>query len=146
MSLNNEYSTQMDNVVNGLVENSAYDKATNHVVYDASKLELPKGVTEESMKTHIGFINELSGAAEVATAQIARDQYAENDKLTTVDGTLSFGGFNINSQHHLKQQVGEDHIYGGSTTAVDYIHSSEQAEWLDTQREANSQAAAKLFG
>jgi hypothetical protein len=146
MSLNKEYTDFMSGGVKNLVDNAKYDKGTNHVTFDASKLELPEGVTNESMKTHVGVINQLAAQAEVATSEIARNEYAENDKLTTVDGTLDFGGFHINSQHHLKQQVGDDFLHGISTTAIDYIHSDEQTMWLQEQRDSSAALAAKLFG
>ena len=146
MSLNKEYGTKMDTGVSNLVTNSTYDKATNHVTFKAAELQLPEGVTEESMRQHVGFINDLTVQTETAVAQIAREQYADNNKLTTIDGTLDFGGFNINSQHHLQQQVGEEFLYGVSTTAVDYVHAEEQVGWLTEQRDASRELATKLFG
>ena len=146
MSLNKEYAEKMSKAVQNLVENAEYNKGTNHATFDASKIEMPEGVTQESLKQHVGFINDLTAQAEVATAQIARDQFAQNDKLTTVDSTLSYDCFSINSQHHLKQQVGEDFLYGLSTTAVDYVHPEEQALWLEEHRQANVNLASKLFG
>jgi hypothetical protein len=98
------------------------------------------------MKTHVNVINELSAQAEAATAQIAREQYANDNSLTTIDGTLNFGGFSINTQHHLQQQVGDEHLWGISTTAVDYLHSDEQAAWLSEARDASRDLATKLFG
>jgi hypothetical protein len=146
MSLNNSYTDFMNAGVKSLVDNSNYDKATNHVTFDASKLELPEGVTAESMQSHVSVINQLSAQAETAVAEIARTQFADNNKLTTVDGTLDFGGFTVNSQHHLQQQVGDDFLWGISSTAIDYVHSEEQTSWLTEQRDASADLAAKLFG
>lgn len=146
MSVNKTYGESMDLSVKALVENSDYNKATNHVTFAADKLELPEGITTETVQSHVDWFNDLAAQAEQATAEIARAQYADNDKLTTLDGTLNMGCFSINSQHHLKQQVGDEFLYGNSTTAVDYVHSAEQASWLDTQRTANHDLAAKLFG
>lgn len=146
MSLNKEYGDLMSKGVDNLVKNSEFNKGTNHVTFDASKVEMPEGVTQESLKQHVDFINDLSAQTEVATSQIARDQFAHNDKLTTVDGTLSFDSFSINSQHHLRQQVGDEYLYGVSTTAVDYVHPQEQALWIEEQRQANVDLATKLFG
>lgn len=146
MSVNKTYGESMDLRVKELVDNSAYDKSTNHVTFDAAKLEKPEGITEESVKSHVNWFNDLAAQTEQATAQIARTQYGENDKLTTLDGTLNMGAFTINTQHHLKQQIGEEYAYGNSTTAVDYVHSAEQAAWLDTQRTADRDLATKLFG
>ena len=146
MSVNKTYGEKMAQEVKSLIEHSDYNKATNHIVFNPEKLNLPEGVTVESAKVHVDWINDLSAQAEQATAEIAREQFATNDKLTTIDGTLALGSFSVQTQHHLKQQVGEDWIYGQSTTAVDYNHSVEQAEWLDTQRGANQDLASKLFG
>lgn len=146
MSVNKEYGESMDNGVKDLLEHRNFDKATNHVTFSAENLELPEGVTEESLNQHIGLINDLSAQVEVATRHVAFEAYENNKDLTTIDGTLSLGGMTINSQFHLKQQVGEEHIYGASTTAVDYVHAPEQAEWLGTQRTAGQELAAKLFG
>lgn len=146
MSVNRTYGEVMDLAVKNMVEFADYDKATNHVTFNPEKLEMPEGVTTESIQTHVDYFNDLSAVAEQATAEIGRTQFADNDKLTTIDGTLNMGAFNINTQHHLRQQVGEDFLFGHSTTAVDYVHSSEQAGWLDTQRQANHDLAAKLFG
>lgn len=146
MSLNKEYGESMDAGVKDLIEHSEFNKATNHVKFSTENLEMPEGVSEESLKQHVSYINELSSQVEVATAQIARDQRKDNDQLTTVDGTLDLGSFTINSQHHLQQKVGEEHIYGVSSTAIDYVHSDEQAQWLQSQRTASQEQAAKLFG
>lgn len=146
MSVNKTYGESMDLQVKGLVEHSNYDKATNHVTFDADKLEKPEGVTQDTIQTHVDWFNDLAAQAEQATAQIARTQFESNDKLTTLDGTLNMGAFTINSQHHLRQQVGEEFVFGNSTTAVDYVHSTEQAAWLDTQRTADRDLATKLFG
>lgn len=145
MSVNSSFDDLMKAGVTNLVDNSKYDKVTNHVTFDADKVELPKGITQESIKSHVGFINDLSSQTEVAVSQIAQEQFKDNKDLTTVDGTLSFDGFVINSQHHLKTQVGDDFIYGNGTTAIDYQHSEEQAVWLETQRNASAEAAKKLF-
>lgn len=146
MSLNKEYGENMNKGVAGLVKHGTYDKATQHVTFNSAEVPLPEGVTEESMKTHVNVINDLSAQAEAATAQIAREQYANDNSLTTIDGTLNFGGFSINSQHHLQQQVGDEHIWGLSTTAVDYVHTDEQAAWLTEVRDSSRDMAAKLFG
>ena len=146
MSVNKTYGETMDLAVKNMVAFGDYEKATNHVTFAADKLDMPEGITTESVQTHVDWFNDLAAQTEQATAEIARAQFADNDKLTTIDGTLNMGAFQINTQHHLKQQVGDEFLYGHSTTAVDYVHSSEQAAWLDTQRQANHELAAKLFG
>lgn len=145
MSINKEYGEWMEKGVKGLVDAHDYNKATNHITFDSEKVELPKGVTQDSILQHVNFFNDISAQVETATSQIARSQFENNKELTTVDGTLNLGGLNINSQHHLKQKVGEDYLWGQSTTAVDYTHTEEQAVWLDTQRTASQEQAAKLF-
>lgn len=146
MSVNKTYQEKMDKQVKNLVDNGKYDKVTNHATFDPAKLEMPEGITTESIQAHVGWINELSSATEQATAIVAQTAYADNNKLTTVDASLNLDAFTINSQFHLSQQVGEEHIYGQSMTEVMYIHSEELANWTDMNRTANQEAAAKLFG
>lgn len=146
MSKNKEYGEYMDAGVKGLVEHSKFDKSTGHVTYSAADVALPDGVTQESLEQHIEVINNLSAQVEVATQQIAHREYELNNKLTTVDGGLKMGSMAINSQYHLKQQVGDEFLYGQATTAVDYMHTAEQAEYLQTNRASSQDLAAKLFG
>lgn len=145
MSLNEEYAKLMGNGVTALVENHTYEKTTNHATFDPSKLVLPEGVTEDSMKTHVNFINNTGGQVRNATAEIARQQFADNKKLTTVDGTLSWGGVTWNSQHNLSQKAGEDTLHGHSVTTTDYAHSSDFSQWTADQDKANIELATKLF-
>lgn len=146
MSVNKTFGESMDAKVEALVKNVEYNKSTNHATFDAEAVELPKDITKESLAAHVNFINDLSSQVEVATSAVARNQWEENKELSSVDATLNMGSFTLNSQHHLKQQVGEDFLYGQSTTAVDYVHSEEASDWLNTQRTASQEAAAKLFG
>lgn len=145
MALNEEYAKLMGNGVTTLVENHTYEKTTNHATFDSSKLVLPEGVTEKSMQTHVEFINNTGGQVRGAVAEIARTQYADNKKLTTVDGTLSWGGVTWNSQHNLSQKAGDDTLYGHSTTATDYQHSADFTDWTTSQDKANIELATKLF-
>lgn len=139
------FEEQMNKAVELLKKDAEFNKATGHVTFSPKSLSLPKGVTEESMTQHVNFLNDLTGQVEVATAQLAQDYYGEDNNLTTLDGGLNWGGMQLNSQHHLKQQVGDEWLYGNSTTAIDYVHSDESAEWLNTQREANKTLAKNLF-
>lgn len=145
MSINEQYSKNMSEGVKALIEGASYDKVTNHVTFKDDSLKMPEGVTKESLNTHVNFINDASAMTEQATAEIARREQASNEKLTTLDGTLDFSGFTINSQHHLRQQVGDDWLHGVSTTAIDYVHSEDQTLWLSQQRDANVEEATKLF-
>lgn len=147
MSLNEEYKKEMEKKLKALEEVGEYNSATAHVSFDIEKLEKPEGITNESLKTHVGYINELGVLAEVATANIAHQQHENDDKLTTVDGALNFGefGFSINTQHNLKQQVDEDWLYGASTTAIDFIHNEDETLWLKEQRDTLVNKATELF-
>lgn len=147
MSLNNEYAKLMNTGTKNLVDNAKFDKATAHVTFDASKLELPKGITAASLQTHVTFINDTSGQVRNAVSEMARTEFGNNDKLTTLDGSLDFGGVTWNSAHHLKQTLGNDeHIYGGSTTTISYAHSQEHSDYLADQDKVNIEMATKLFG
>lgn len=146
MSLNSEYAKLMGNGVATLVEHHNYNKASNHVTFDAAKVEFPENITTESLQQHVEFINNTSGQVREAVAQIARTQHADNSKLTTVDGTLELGGVVFNSQHHLRNQIGEDtYMYGHSTSQTTYHHSSEHANWMAEQDQVNVDLATKLF-
>jgi len=146
MSLNNEYAKLMGNGVASLVEHHDYNKGSNHVTFDASKVEFPENVTVESLQTHVNFLNDTSGQVREAVAQIARKQYEENNKISTVDGTLELGGVIINSQHHLRNQIADDvYIYGHSTTQTTYQHSGDHATWMAEQDQVNVDMATKLF-
>lgn len=146
MSLNKAFQTQMKKTVANLVDNADVIKETNTVVFDASKIELPENVTQDSIQTHVDFFNDVSAAQEAATADIANSLFANNDKLTTVDSTLILGeGLTIQSQHHLKQKVGDDYIYGESTTMLNFLGNEDQAKWLDDIRETNKLTATALF-
>jgi hypothetical protein len=146
-NLNKEFGESMDLGIKNLVDNHKFHKATNHVEFDTSKLEMPEGVTLESIGVVSDYINNLALQAESATSQIARTLHGDNKDLTTLDSTLKLGNaLDINSTHHLRQQVGEEFIYGGHTTAVDFHHSQVQADWLSSNRAADQDLAAKLFG
>jgi len=145
MSLNNEYQKQQDAAVQQLVEKGQFDKATNHITFGLDAVTLPEGITQESMQQHVDFINNTASAVEVANAQLARLEHAQNDKLTTTSASFGFGGFNITSEHRLQQQVDESYIYGQSTTTIDYVHSAEAAAWYADQRDASITQATALF-
>lgn len=147
MSLNSEYAKLMGNGVATLVEHHDYNKASNHVTFDATKVELPENITVESLQEHVSFLNDTSGQVREAVAQIARTAHGDNKKITTVDGTLELGGVVFNSQHHLRNTIGEDvHMYGHSTTQTTYTHSEDHAAWMAEQDQVNVDLATKLFG
>lgn len=143
---NKEFGETMDEGVEDLIKHSNFNKATAHVVFSSENLSMPENITEQSLAEHVNWINGVSAQVETANARIAREQYEQDNKLTTVDGTLNLGALTINTQHHLKQQVGEEFLYGQGTTAIDYMHTPEQAEWLSTQRTSSQELAQKLFG
>lgn len=145
MSQNKSFADKMAAGVTGLVEHADWNKATAHATFNSEKLELPEGVTVDTINTHLDLFNNLTAQTEVATAEIGRAQRKEDENLTTVDGTLTLGNFVVNSQHHLSQKAGDDTLYGLSTTTVDYVHSQEQTDWLSKQRESNQELAAALF-
>lgn len=146
MSLNEEYAKLMGNKVEVLVEHHKYDKGTNHVTFDPAKVQFPEGVTSESLQTHVTFINDTTTQVREAVAQIARNEFKNNDKLTTLDGTLDVGGVIFNSQHHLKQSVGEENwLYGLSTTQVTYHHSQDNADYMASRDKVNIEMATQLF-
>lgn len=139
------YSDLQAKLIANLKDNHTYNKATNVVVYDVEKLEMPEGISQESVQNHVNYFNQMSGAVEVATAELARDFYKENDKLNILEGTVGFGGVMFNTEHTLMSEVGDDKLYGASTTMTDFTHSQEASDWLAEQRETNESLARKLF-
>ncbi|BAW98394.1 phage protein [Vibrio phage pTD1] len=140
-----KYDELQANLVKSLTKNHEYNKGTNVVVFDSEKLEMPEGITGESMEAHVNFMNQVSGAVEVATAEITRNLYAENDKINNVEGTLTIPGVTFNSEHILRSEVGDESLYGASTTMTDFIHTQEASDWLAEQRATNETLASKLF-
>ncbi|UVD32201.1 hypothetical protein [Vibrio phage phiKT1028] len=132
-------------LVKSMTENGEYNKGTNVVVFDADKLEMPKGITSESIESHVNYLNQVSGAVEVATANMARDLHKDNEELNNLEGTLSIPGVTFNSEHTLRTEIGEETLYGGSTTITDFVHTEEAADWLAEQRASNETLARKLF-
>lgn len=147
-NLNKEFGESMDKGIANLVENHEFHKATNTVVFNADQLNLPDGVTKDSLATHMTFLNDTSLQVEAATSQLARKYHEENKDLTRLDSALNFGsGVSVNSIHNLRQQTGkEEYIYGHGTTAVDFHHNQQQADWLASNRASDQELAAKLFG
>lgn len=128
-----------------LVKNHQYEKATNVAIFDASKIPLPKGITNESIPLHVNFFNSLTGAAEEATAQITRDLWEKNNDHLNTDGTLQFDGLHFNTSHVLKQQVGDADLFGASTSILDFQFTQECSDWLAQSRSTNEELAASLF-
>ncbi|AUR81057.1 hypothetical protein FDJ25_gp018 [Vibrio phage Aphrodite1] len=139
------YSDLQKSLIENLKKNHNYDKATNVVVFDADKLEMPEGVTGETIQNHVNYFNQLSGAVEATNAEITRDLYGKNEEHVNTEGTLSLPGLTFNTQHNLQMEVGDDKLYGVSTTITDFQHTEEASDWLAAQRESNESLARKLF-
>lgn len=150
MSLNKDYAEQQAATVKQLLEKGVYDKATQHHVFGADSVNLPEGITPETITDHVNFFNNTASAVEVANAELTRLANAQNDKLMNTTGTYTIGGLTINTEHRLRQQVGalgeeENYVYGNSTTTVDYVHSDLAAAWLSEQRDSSVAQATALF-
>lgn len=131
--------------IKGLVDKSSFEKGTAHVTFDPTSVQLPEGVTAESMSKHINALNDLTGQVGGATAEIARREYEANKKIERVDGTLEWGGVTINSDHDLRQKVGDDYIYGSTVTTTIHDYSPEQTSWLEENLAHNASLAKDLF-
>lgn len=90
-NLNKEFGESMDLGIKNLVDNHKFHKATNHLEFDANKLVMPEGITQDSIAYHSDYINTLALQAEAATSQIARQLHGDNKELTTLDSTLKLG-------------------------------------------------------
>ncbi|QGZ14522.1 hypothetical protein [Photobacterium phage PDCC-1] len=139
------YSDLQKSLIENLKKNHEYNKATNVVVFDADKLEMPEGVTSDTIQNHVNYFNQLSGAVEVTNAEITRELHKENEEHLMTEGTLNLPGLTFNTQHNLRIEVGDDTLYGGSTTMTDFQHTEEASDWLAAQRESNESLARKLF-
>lgn len=128
-----------------LVSKSTYDKATAHVTFDPASVTVPEGITEDSMRKHLHAINDITGQVSSAMGEITRREHGENKKVERADGTLVYGGFTINSDHDLRQKIGDDHIYGTSVTAVVHDYTAEQSAWLEENQAHNASLAKGLF-
>lgn len=147
MSISKAFTKHMQELTTQLTDTADVNKQTNTVALSLEKVTFPKGVTQESLGVHVNFINEVAAGAESVTADLARQMFKDNDKLTTVDSTLAVcEGLTIRSQHHLKQTLGDDKfLYGESTTSIDFLGTAEQAKWLNDVSEHNKELARGLF-
>lgn len=147
MSITKAFKKHMTALTAQIEESADINTATNTINFSLEKVEMPEGVTKESLGVHVNFINDLSAGVESSTADIARTMFADNDKLTTVDSSLVVcDGLTIRSQHHLKQTLGDDNfLYGESTTVIGFEGTEEQAKWLSDMQEHSKTLARNLF-
>lgn len=146
MSMNQNFEEFMEAGVNNLVDNADVNNASAHATFQLGAEQYPEGITPESLLQHVDFINNTGAQVDAATAQLARQAYEQNNDITNFDGTLDLGALTISSQHVLRQELGEQTIYGNSTTATDYVFSEQLNQWQDQMNASNAEAAAKLFG
>lgn len=145
MSLNTDFDEIMEAGVNAFVQGADVNEASAHATFQMTDEQLPEGITAGSLQTHVNFINNTSAQLEMATAQLGRQAYENNNDITNFDGSLEFGGVTFQSQHIIKQDLGENTLYGQSTTTTDYQYSDDLNNWQDQMRNANMEAAAKFF-
>lgn len=132
-------------LVDRLVEGHVYTAATNTVAFDAEKLEHPEGITTESINNHVDYFNRLSGAVEQATVEITHQLHEKEDANMNVESNLMLGNMAFYGSHTLKQDIGDETIYGASTTITQMVQTEEAADWLVQQRDKNIAMAEKLF-
>lgn len=144
-NLNKSYEESQAAVVKKLVETAKYDKGTAHGTLSAAALTVPENITEESMRQHVKFIIDTTGTVEAANAQLGVQAYKDNNKITKVDSTLSWGGVEFNAAHDTVLSVGEDKSYGVSSAAATFTYAEEQTAWLEQTREHIATVAKGLF-
>lgn len=146
MSMNQNFEDQMEEAVTSLVDNADVNAAAAHATFVLGAESYPENITPESLVQHVSFINNTTAQVTAATAQLARTAYDQNNDITNFDGTLNLGALTINSQHTLKQDLGETTLFGQSTTTADYVYAEDLSAWQDQMSASNAEAAAKLFG
>lgn len=146
MSLNNSFDEVMESGVTNLVNSADVNSVSGHATFAVTPELFNNDVTQESLGVHINFLNNLTAQAEQATATISRTAFEENNDLVSMDSTLDLGYLQIQSQHFLKQDVGDNTLYGQAITTIDYNYSEDLNNYRDQMAGANSELAAKLFG
>jgi len=146
MSLNQSFDEYMDDAISSLVGSADVNNTTIHAVLNIPEANYPNGITQESLGVHVNFINNASVQATAATAQLARTAHEADNSITSFDSTLNLGAFTVNTQHILKQDLGDTSLYGQSTTAVDYQFSEDLNAYQDQMTNSNAELAAKYFG
>lgn len=144
--LNANFEELMNANIDGLITGADINEVTGHAALTFPESLYPEGITQDSLGLHVDFLNVIGSATEAATAKMARDAYEKNNDNIQFDSTLDFGFLQIQSQHFLKQDLGDNTLYGQSTTTMDYQHGEELSGWRDQMITANAEEAAKLFG
>ena len=146
MSLNTNFDEIMENGVTALVAGADVNNITSHATFQAGPEIFNDEVTQDSLGVHLNFLNNLVAQSEQATAQLSRAAFDENNENTSFDSTLDLGYAQIQSQHFLKQDVGDNTLYGQSVTSIDYNYTDDLNNYREQMSNSNSEAAAKLFG
>lgn len=150
MSQNKPFGKIQDARVKDLVEHAEIHKDTHHISFKVpesltEKKELKFGSEVEVVEHAVGLINGYGLAVEAATTEIAHSQFPET-KQEIWDGRMSlFDGLTMNADVRLKEVIGEDTIYGGSSLFIDHPHTQEMVDWYSTFAETNATRAKKLF-
>jgi hypothetical protein len=140
---NKGFAKTIEAQIKELKENAEIHADTHHIGFKTPTL--PKGISTESLQSHVDYINQTSLAVEAATSQIAHEQFPET-KHESWDGRLElFPGLTFNSDTHLREVVGDATIFGGTQTFVDHPHSQEMVDWYSAFRDRNNELATKLF-
>lgn len=143
MSTNKAFGKVIDAQIAELVKGAEIHKETHHIAF--KEFSTDEGITKETLKTHIDFINRTGMAVEAATFQIAKEQFPET-KVEAWDGRLElFEGLTVSSDVHLREVVGEDTIYGATQTFIDHPHAQEMVDWYSAFRDRNVELATNLF-
>lgn len=143
MAIKKTFKDHQDGVVKELVEGAKIHKDTHHIEFSIPKL--PETLTMDNIKETINFINGTTLAVQAATAEIGHNQYPES-KIEAWDGRLEmFDGLSISSDVRLREEVGEETVYGTSQTFVSYPHSQEMVTWFADLQTTNQERIKKLF-
>lgn len=140
-----KFNDSMAAGVKSLVEHADTHDATHTIVFKADKVEMPEGITPESLHAHVGFINTTSAQVPAAVGQIGMDRY-EDTKHEKWDGVLDFGqGLIFTGGVQLREEVDGEISYGVTQSMVDHAYTQELTDWMMSNQEDLAAKAAKLF-
>lgn len=143
MSVNKGFGKSIEKVVNQLVANAEIHNETHHIAFKTP--DLPKGITEQSLENHVNFLNNTQLAVEVATNQIAAEQYPET-KHEAWDSRLDLYGIaTVASDVRLREEVEGQASFGISTSSLCHPFSDEATNWYGDWVATNAARAEALF-
>lgn len=140
-----KFNNNMTSLINSLTGAATVHKETGAISFEAPKDFFPKGITQDSLDLHVGFINNAGVAMEAAVSELAISNYPDS-KLLKWDGELNLGSLTLSAGIQLQEELeGQDPMYGITQSFTDYRFSDELQNWYGEFADANKSRAAALF-